>query len=444
MFYDLLMIAVGILLTFGTALFVAAEFSYVALDSASLEARVAAGDNRAKQILTAVKNLSTQLSGAQVGITLTTILLGYTTQVTLADLFGRLLGKTGISTLLATTIAVVISIVIINGMSMLFGELIPKNLALATPLKTAGLVTPLQAAFTNLFLPLIKVLNGTANRILRALGIEPMEELSSARSASELAALVRHSAEEGTLDTSTATLLTKSIGIAELTASDVMTHRGRMEYLRESSTAADVVEIAKKTGHSRFPVVGDDSDDILGFVSLRRAISVPFERRPDVSVLSSSLISAPRRVPETLALAPLLVELRDQGLQIAVVVDEYGGTSGLVTLEDVVEEIVGEVADEHDLRRYGIRRGKDGSWKVPGTLRPDELIERTGIRVPEDGPYDTLAGLMMYQLKRIPEVGDTIKIADAELEVTRMEARRVEQLSVKEIAPAETSPQEQR
>lgn len=434
MIYDLLMIGVGILLTLGTALFVAAEFSYVALDSATLEARVAAGDNRAKQILGAVKNLSTQLSGAQVGITLTTILLGYTTQVTLANLFTRLLGATGLSQILATTLAVIISIVIINGVSMLFGELVPKNVALAAPLQTAGIVTPLQAAFTNLFLPLIKVLNGTANRILRSLGVEPMEELSSARSASELAALVRYSAEEGTLDTSTATLLTKSISMAELTASDVMTHRGRMEHLRESSTAADVVELAKKTGHSRFPVVGDDSDDILGFVSLRRAISVPYERRPEVSVLSNSLISEAPRVPETLALAPLLVELRNQGLQIAVVVDEYGGTSGIVTLEDVVEEIVGEVADEHDLRRYGIRRAKDGAWRIPGNLRPDELLERTGIRVPDDGPYDTVAGLVMYQLKRVAELGDEVTFPGAHLEVTRMEGRRIEQLSVREMA----------
>ncbi|EEH63841.1 hypothetical protein HMPREF0044_0860 [Gleimia coleocanis DSM 15436] len=439
MIYDLVMILLGILLTLGTALFVAAEFSYVALDSASLEARVVAGDNRAKQVLTAVKNLSTQLSGAQVGITLTTILLGYTTQVTLADMFGRLLGSVGLGKVLATTVAVIISMVIINGVSMLFGELVPKNIALADPMKTAGLVTPLQSAFTKLFLPLIKVLNGTANRMLRLIGIEPMEELSSARSASELAALVRHSAEEGTLDTSTATLLTKSIGIAELTASDVMTHRGRMQYLKESASAADVVELARTTGHSRFPVVGDDSDDILGFVSLRRAVSVPFERRPEVSVLSASLMSEAPRVPETLALAPLLVELRDQGLQIAVVVDEYGGTSGIVTLEDVVEEIVGEVADEHDLRRYGIRRGKDGSWKVPGTLRPDELLERTGIRVPEDGPYDTLAGLVMYQLKRVAELGDVVELDNAVLEVSLIEGRRVDQITIRETAAQEAT-----
>lgn len=431
MIYDIFMIVLGIVLTAGTALFVAAEFSYVALDSASVERRAAAGDARAQQVSAAIRTLSTQLSGAQVGITLTTILLGYTTQVALADLFTRLFHSAGLALALSTTLAVVVAIVIVNTFSMLFGELVPKNVALAEPLKTAGWVTPLQTTFTKIFAPIIRVLNGTANSILRRIGIEPMEELSSARSASELAALVRHSAEEGTLDTSTATLLTKSIAMTELLAIDVMTDRGRMHYLRESSSAADVVALARQTGHSRFPIVGDDSDDIVAFVSLRRAIGVPYERRADVSVLSASLISEAPKVPETLPLAPLLVQLRQEGLQIAVVVDEYGGTSGIVTLEDVVEEIVGEVADEHDMRRHGIRHTRDGAWKVPGTLRPDELLERTTIRVPEDGPFETLGGLIMFQLGRMPSLGDRVTVDGVELEVSLLDGRRIDQITVR-------------
>lgn len=433
MIYDILMIVLGIVLTAGTALFVAAEFSYVALDSASVERRASAGDARAKQVSKAIRTLSTQLSGAQVGITLTTILLGYTTQVALADIFKRLFHSAGLAIALSTTLAVVVAIVIVNSFSMLFGELVPKNVALAEPFKTAGWVTPLQTTFTKLFGPIIRVLNGTANSILRRIGIEPMEELSSARSASELAALVRHSAAEGTLDTSTATLLTKSIAMTELLAIDVMTDRGRMHYLRESSSAADVVALARKTGHSRFPIVGDDSDDIVAFVSLRRAIAVPYERRGDVSVLSASLISDAPKVPETLPLAPLLVQLRQEGLQIAVVVDEYGGTSGIVTLEDVVEEIVGEVADEHDMRRHGIRHTRDGAWKVPGTLRPDELLERTAIRVPEDGPFETLGGLIMFKLGRMPVLGDRITIDGVELEVSLLDGRRIDQITVRTV-----------
>ena len=435
MILDILMLLLGVLLTAGTFIFVSSEFSLVAVDQASVERRAVQGDKRAAQVLRATKELSTQLSGAQVGITLTTILLGYTTQTTIADLLTGLFHNVGVAQALATTIAVVVAAVFINAFSMLFGELVPKNLALAHPLKTAGMVVPFQMIFTTVFRPLIVVLNGAANWVLHRMGIEPQEEISSARSASELAALVRHSAEEGTLDTSTASLFTKSIRIAELTAVDVMTDRGLVRFLEQDAVAADVVALARETGHSRFPVIGDDNDDVVGLVSLRRAVAVPWERRGEVSVMSSSLMAPAPRVPETVELAPLLVQLRDEGLQMAVVVDEYGGVAGIVTLEDVVEEIVGEVSDEHDHRRLGIRSQPDGSFLVPGRLRPDELSERTGIVVPDDGPYETLAGLVMTELGRVPQVGDRVEVGGVNLTVSQMQGRRVIQVSVMPAPP---------
>ena len=427
------MIALGLLLTAGTALFVSGEFSLVALDPSTVETRAAEGDGRAATVRRALGRLSTLLSGAQVGITLTTILLGYTMQDALARLLGELM-STWLAQSAATGAAVVIALVVVNAFSMVFGELIPKNATLADPMRTAGFVAPLLMAFTVVLKPVILLLNNTANLVLHRMGIEPAEEISGTRSAGELAALVRHSAEEGSLDPSTATLLTRSIGLGALTAVDVMTDRGRLHVLDEADTADAVVALARTTGYSRFPVIGEGADDVLGIVHLRRVIAVPYERRASVPVTSSSLMTPAPRVPETMPLASLLVELRNQGSQMAVVVDEYGGTAGVVTLEDAIEEIVGDVADEHDRRRVGARSVASGDWLVPGWTRPDELASRTDLHVPDDGPYETLAGLVMTELGRLPRIGDTVTTPRAALTVEAMEGRRVTRLRVRPVA----------
>ncbi|MBM9433501.1 hemolysin family protein [Flaviflexus equikiangi] len=433
---DILLILFGVVLTVGTAIFVAAEFSLVALDPGTIERKAQDGDTRAIAALKGLKKLSLELSSAQVGITLTTILLGYTSQKALANILEGPLQSAGMAQAAATGLAVLISLILINLFSMLFGELVPKNFALAEPLATAGVVAPVQGIFTTLLKPVIVGLNSSANWIIRKFGIEPAEELSGARSATELVALVRRSASLGTLDISTARLLTRSIGIGRLTAVDVMTDRGRVNWIDHTATAADVISLARTTGHSRFPVVGDDLDDIRGFVNLRSAINVPYERRGDVPVTSSSIMKPIERVPETVPLAPLLVQLRDSG-QIAIVLDEYGGTSGIVTLEDCVEEVVGEVADEHDPRRLRARFSADG-WVIPGDMRPDELAREAGLRVPDDGPFETLAGFIMTELGRLPAVGDEVVGEDVVLTVEKLDGRRVVSVRARAIDPEGT------
>lgn len=440
---DWIMVAVGVLLTAGTAIFVAGEFSLVTIDPAVVGGDDEEGDSpgsaagseppvrlgrRDRIVRSALKSLSTELSSAQVGITLTTILLGYTAQPALVSLLGAAFGGFAMAGAVATTLATVLALILVNLFSMLFGELIPKNYALSAPLGAARLVIPLQRAFTLTFKPLIMALNGSANALLRRMGVELREELSGARSGPELASLVRRSAEEGTLEKSVARLLTNSIELDELSARDAMTDRMRMVVVERDATAADVVSLAARTGHSRFPVIGQDRDDVVGLVHLRRAVGVPHPRRAEVSA-TELMITAPR-VPETVRLGPLLVELRDLGLQMAVVVDEYGGTSGIVTLEDVVEELVGEVADEHDRRRAGVVRAPHGAWVVPAVLRPDELEENTGVVVPEDSSYETLGGLVMAQLGRVPRPGDTITVDGVTLRVEAMDGRRVERVRV--------------
>jgi CBS domain containing-hemolysin-like protein len=430
-----LLVALGVALTAGTAVFVASEFALVTLDVAIVEKGTQPGDRRGASVLKALRHLSTELSGAQVGITLTTILLGYTTQPAVLELLGGPLRSSPLGEAVGGVVAGALALVLVNGFSMLFGELVPKNFALSHPLGTARTVAPLQRGFTKALRPVIAFFNGSANALLRRVGVEPREELSGGRSAQELASLVRRSAEVGTLDEGVAALLTNTIELDELTAVDVMTDRMRMVVVRREDTAADVVDKARLTGHSRFPVIDESRDDIVGLVNLRRAIAVPYERRAEVPA-AALMVEAPR-VPETVRLGPLLVELRGLGLQMAVVVDEYGGTSGVVTFEDVVEEIVGEVSDEHDRRRAGTARLVDGSWSLPGGLRPDEVEEVTALSVPEDGPYETIGGLVMAELGRIPAVGDEIEVPGVRIRVDQMAGRRVERVRVTAAESAE-------
>ncbi|MET0989816.1 MAG: hemolysin family protein, partial [Glaciihabitans sp.] len=322
-------------------------------------------------------------------------------------------------------IATVVAIVIATLVSMIIGELVPKNIALALPLATAKVVVPFQAAFTMVFRPVVLLLNNTANGILRLIGIEPKEELSGARTAEELSSLVRRSAKEGSLDRDTATLLARTLSFSDLTAQDVMTPRPRVKALDRSDKAADVIALARSTGFSRFPVLDDSIDEVVGVVHVKQAIAVPRDKRADVPV--GALLSEPLRVPETMRVDVLLAELRGRSFQLAIVVDEYGGTAGVATLEDLVEELIGEVSDEHDRTKADVVRSRDW-FTFPGILRPDELLERTDVRVPEEGPFETVAGWLMSELGRLPLVGDTVTIPGGIFRIERLEGRRIDRV----------------
>jgi CBS domain containing-hemolysin-like protein len=429
-----ILLALGLLLTLGTAVFVASEFCLVALDRHTVEKARDEGDTKATGVLSALTHLSTNLSGAQLGITITTLLFGFAVQDPLAGLLRPLALAAGLPGQWARGVAVVVAMVIAYVFSMLFGELVPKNLAIASPMGMARIVAPVQHAFTRLFKPLIVVFNATANSMLRLLGIEPQEELSAARSPAELDALVRHSASAGTLDPGTAVLLSRTLHLTDREAGDAMTHRGAMISLEVDATAADVLELSRSTGHSRFPVTDGGEDDVSGVVQVRQAVAVPRGRRTATSV--RELMSEIPRVPETVPLDDLLIQLRQVGAQLAVVVDEYGGTAGVVTLEDVVEEIVGEVSDEHDdaePERF-VDEGERG-WTVSGLMRPDEIRRELGVRVPESSDYDTLGGLVMDTLHRIPVIGDVMDVAGLRLTVVAMDGRRVDQVRVNVLDP---------
>ena len=388
--------------------FVAAEFSFVTVDRASVERAARDGDRQARGVATALKTLSTQLSGAQLGITLTNLVIGFMAEPAIARLVDGPLQSAGLTATAARGVSVAFALVLATSVTMVFGELVPKNLAIARPLATARAVQRFQRAFTRSTALIVRAFNGTANRILRRLGIEPQEELASARSPEELASLVGRSAEQGTLEPATAALLQRSIAFGERRAADVMTPRTRVNVLHDADPVIEVFRQARATGRSRFPVMTQDGERVVGVVHVKHAMGVPHERREAVTV--SEVMVDPVLVPSTVELDPLLAMLREGGLQMGVVVDEWGNVDGIVTLEDLIEEIVGDVRDEHDPRDDSVRRDGDGGWTLSGLLRPDEIAQATGVELPEDEDYETVAGLVGLHLERMPEVGDSVAV----------------------------------
>ena len=424
----------GLLLTIGTGFFVASEFALVNLDRSELEARQARGEKGLGPTIAALKITSTHLSSAQLGITVTTLLTGFLMEPAISSMLADPLRSIGIPAGAVPIIGSIIAITIATLLSMIVGELVPKNFALSLPRQTAKIVVPFQWAFTTVLRPAIRVLNGSANAILRSMGVEPKEELSGARTAEELASLVRRSASQGRLASDTATLLSRTLAFSQHTAQDVMTPRPRVEAVERGDSAQSVIDLARTTGHSRFPVIDASIDDIVGIVHVKQAVAVPRDRRADVP--ASALQSEALRVPETMMLDTLLAELRGRGYQMAVVVDEYGGTAGVATLEDLVEELVGEVSDEHDRARVDVVRSRN--WLTcPGILRPDELADRASISVPDDGPWETVGGYLMAELGRLPAVGDTVDIAAGTFRIERLDGRRIDRVRFTPLATGE-------
>ncbi len=309
--HEWLLLAVGLLLTLGTGLFVASEFALVNLDRSDLEKRQERGEKRLGPSIRALRITSTHLSSAQLGITLTTLLTGYTMEPALSLLLAGPLTSAGLADGLVSPVSTVVALVVATLLSMIIGELVPKNFALALPRETAKLVIPFQTLFTTVFKPAVLLLNNSANGILRLVGIEPKEELSGARSAEELSSLVRRSALAGLLEDDTAMLLSRTLRFADLTASDVMTPRLRVKSVERTDSAQTVIELAMTTGYSRFPVTDDGVDDVIGLVHVKQAVAVPREKRALVPV--TALQSEAIRVPETMKLDDLLGELRAAG-----------------------------------------------------------------------------------------------------------------------------------
>jgi CBS domain containing-hemolysin-like protein len=428
---DLLLLLAALALILANGVFVAAEFSLVTVERGEVSRLALAGNRGAQGIQAALRRLSFQLSGAQLGITITSLLLGVIAESALAHLLRPavdvLPGRSGesVSTMLALFIATV--------SQMVLGELVPKNAGLSRPMAVARLSTPPQRIFSAVFAPLIKGYNATANAIVRAFGAEPQDELASARSPDELSMLMSLSVEAGTLPTGTAAMLRRALRFGDRSAAEAMTPRPDCVTVTDTSTVAEFLILARKERHLRLPVTGGELDDIVGVASVVDAFAVPEAARAATRV--ARIRRPPVLVPESLDLAALQERLFAARAEMAVVVDEYGGFAGIVTVEDLAEELVGDIADEYDLPEEGSEGPVAGllaagaSVAVPAMLRAHEAEERTGFQMPE-GPYETLAGLLISRLGRLPEPGDAVVVNGWTLRADTIRRRRIEQMTL--------------
>jgi CBS domain containing-hemolysin-like protein len=446
--YTLLALAAFVVLTLGTAVFVAAEFSLTALERSTVDANARTGGRRDHLIQRAHRTLSFQLSGAQVGISVTTLITGYLAEPLIARLLEPAFESLSLSKNLSAGLALGFSLLIATSVSMVFGELVAQYLAVARPLETARAVAGPQVLFSMLFTPLIKLTNGAANWILRRLGIEPAEELRSARSPQELGSLVRNSARRGALDPTTAALVDRSLQFGSRTAEELMTPRSKIEALQADQNVADLVVMAMETGHSRFPIVEGDLDETVGLVHVKQVFEVAPDDRARTTL--AGLASPVPVVPSTLDGDDVMAQVRASTLQTVLVADEYGGTAGMVTMEDLIEEIVGDVRDEHDDVTPDVLRMSRDRWRVSGLLRIDEVAENAGFRGPE-GEYETIGGLVMQELGHIPKPGEAVELTafdpDGPVDdpvrwlaaVVRMDGRRIDLLELTRLGRREDS-----
>ncbi|MGW3386747.1 hemolysin family protein [Streptomyces cinereoruber] len=419
-----------LVLTAGTGYFVAQEFAYVAADRLALAREAEAGDKRAARALKVLERLSFMLSGAQLGITVTGLVVGFLAEPSVSALLKPLLEGTGLSSGAVSAISVVLAFALATVLQMVLGELAPKNLALAVPERLAKSLAPSTLLYLKIVGPVVRVFDGAANKLLRKVGIEPVEELHHGATLEELSHLIGESHEQGELPPATAELLDHALEFSERTMAEVMVPRADAVFVRKDATLAEAVELIARHGHSNYPVLGDHPDDVTGVLGVNELM-----RLPGTAFGTTTAGEAARRpllLPDTLPLPRAVAQMRERDDEFAVVLDEHGGVAGVVTYEDIAEELVGDIADEND--RIVAVAARDGEgWRVDAGRRLDEIEQATGIALPEEDDYDTVAGLIIDRLGRFPTIGDRLTVDDVRIEVLGLDRHVPERVRIEKV-----------
>ena len=422
----LLRAAAGVFLVAANAFFVAAEFALVASRRSRVEAMIQNGDRRAKAVQAAQQDLQRQLSACQLGITLASILLGYVAEDTVAVLFRDWVERlpAAVSFLGRAGVASIVAVSVISFLHVVVGELAPKNWAITFPEPTARWLARPLMFFTWMTLPLTNLLNWSANRLLRLLGVKATADaLEAVHSPQEIVTIVRQSQKWGHLDHEDVEMIEGVFVFTEKNARDVMTPRTEVVGLPAEISIADAAGRVRKVGRSRYPVYRESLDDLVGIVHVKQILAALPERERDPV---SSIVREPMFVPGTREVEDVLADMKRIKAQMAVVLDEYGGTAGIVTMEDLLEEIVGEIYDEYDEAEPLPQAAADGTT-LPGEMEIEDVNEAYGLEISHED-YLTIGGYVFGQLGRLPQVGDRVTVADVRFEVLEMEGLRVDKL----------------
>ncbi|MDL4773669.1 hemolysin family protein [Actinomadura xylanilytica] len=436
-----------LLLTAATGYFVAQEFAFVAADRASLSEAAERGDIPAKRALKVVGGLSFMLSGAQLGITMTTLVVGFIAKPALAELIEPLLELTGVPAGATGAISLATGFVLATLVQMLLGELFPKNLALARAESLARALAASTLVYLTVAGPLIRLFDRAATRLLRAVGVEPVEELHGGVTLEDLGDIIGKSHSAGHLPADLSGLLDRALSFGDRTADEVMVPRPQVRTLPGTATVAELVELIRETGHTAYPVYGQEVDDVIGVAGVREVVDDALDPATPIRRVARPALLVPGSQP----LYGVMDQMRDTGEEFACVVDEYGGLAGILTFEDVAEELVGEIADETDAHETAPTTGPDGSWLVDAGMRIDEIGRLTGLALPEGDAYDTLGGLAMAELRRLPCPGDRLTVeldpaagpaGQVQLEIVSVARRVAEKIRLRhsDEAPARDRP----
>lgn len=419
----LLGILVVLVITALTGYFVAQEFGYMAVDRSRLKARAAEGDTGASRALDITRRTSFMLSGAQLGITVTGLLVGYVAEPLIGNGIAELLGLVDVPQGVGLAIGITIALLFATVVQMVFGELFPKNLAIARPEPVARWLALSTKTYLALFGWLIRIFDAASNLLLRALRIEPVHDVEHSATPRDLEAIIDDSKDSGDLNPELAVLLDRAVDFGDRTARAAMIPRPRVSWVRADATVESLVgQMAVQ--HSRYPVLGPPAEaadsenaenalELVGVVCLKDVLALADrDDRPFDEVLVSDLMRAPVLVPSSLPLPQVLAQLRADDEELACVLDEYGSLAGVITVEDVAEELVGEITDEHDQAGTDQALRSDDGWVVPGDRHVDEVGRLIEAELPE-GDYQTVGGLVMAELQRLPVVGDAVVVTIA-------------------------------